>query len=226
MLYVQRTQNTESNQQYPEQTPYSSQGSCNDGKITLNKIKKYISLTVFVVVVLVALWAWITPTVIVIDNNKQYERFTSFSAIRYVSQHGETINITEHKPFNTYIYNASQRDVIGYRIIYTDSKSEIGTDEPNYNYTISSHKLSKVDNCPDFFFEEPNSISVSEGFWESLYHDIFGRTATRWILDYVPNAEDLQKYQLSLEKEFISSHSLQTNEYTDGRIIFQSPRQL
>lgn len=220
LYHILRGENQQQNQQqFPSQTTYPT------NKWTAAKIKAYLTWAFITIIGLWGLWLWIAPKVIIVDDNKTHDIFYSFSDIEYVDQKGQKITITGQQAFNTYVYNASQRSVIGYSIIYTNdaAKSDVDEAETAPSYTVNPNKLAKVNETPNFYFEEPESVEVSENIFVSLFHSIVGYSTTRWILDYVPTPEDQQKYQLDMEQKFIQSHKLKDNECTDGRIIFTVP---
>ena len=87
---------------------------------------------------------------------------------------------------NKYIYNATGQPLEEYSVYYGKDASPYSSQPALY---IDPGMLTKTAHEPDFYFEEPERISVEKGIFESI-RDLFGgESYERWIINYANSTE-------------------------------------
>lgn len=161
----------------------------NQKSLSWDKIKLYILLSVSAIGLVIFLWCFITPTVLVIEYDKDKGEMTHrtenvLGSLIVMNSEGEEVCFDDLKCFNRYIYNGTDELLIEYNVIYSNDDSAVEEFEEEFKL-MAPDELIEVDVLPDFYFEEPESINISENIFISLFNSIFGieSSRTRWIID-------------------------------------------
>lgn len=84
------------------------------------------------------------------------------------------------------MFNGTDTPLIGYSVLYSDDEAAAEEFEEDI-YFVGSNKLVEVDEVPNFFFEEPESIEVNNHWLVSIIKAILGTDEVRWVIDEFPD---------------------------------------
>ena len=163
-------------------TNSTSNQTTNESMGVGGKIKLFIGLAFFAVIAIWGLWTWVSATVVVIENGKQHSTRNVMGSTTVVNPDGYEVELRDLQLFTKYVYNGTDVPLVCYNVLYTNDES-VGAGFKNSYYTIESNKLRKVQNLPDFYFEEPESIEVEEHWIISIFSSLFGDKEVRWVID-------------------------------------------
>ena len=154
------------------------------------KIKIYFSLAFVAVVCIWLLWITITPTVVVIENGHKHRERNVLGNLTVKNPEGKEIELNGLKLFTRYVYNGTSSTLVCYNVLYSNDKSAGNKFKEEY-YLVAPNMAKAVDELPDFYFEEPESISISEHWLISVFNSIFGAEEIRWVIDEYVSDNDL-----------------------------------
>ena len=156
-------------------------------KTIFDKIKTGFSvlcLLSFLLLMCYMAWCFITPTVIVIEDDERHRTENVLSSLTVKNAQGKEIQLKNLKFLTRYVYNASSSPLICYNTLYSNDLSD-ASDFSQHHFVINQNVLQTVKEMPDFFFEEPDSIMVEEHFLISIFNKVIGEDKEiRWIVDY------------------------------------------
>lgn len=134
----------------------------------------------FVALGATALISWFSADVTIIHSDKSHDKYLTFGAPSF-DINGEEYTLEDLKMFSSYIVNETDGNLILYPVCYGDAK----VDMTKYKAClIGTGMYNEVDDLPDYYFEEPESINVSENFIVSIFKKIFGLDyEIKWIVD-------------------------------------------
>lgn len=145
----------------------------------------------FIVFSVVFFWILLsasTTTVIVVNSDGSHESKDFWGVPKIMLPNGRKKQLSCMKMFTTYCINLMDEDILIYPVLYGEDANKIEITADDF-LEITSHHYSQVSHNPDFYFEEPNSIKVSEDLLESLYNSTIGvRSEKRYVLDTKSNA--------------------------------------
>lgn len=151
----------------------------------------------WLIVIAGSLFAWlgsaITKNYTIIDSDMSRQHLECIGSPTITLKDGTEI---ETRGLGTgingkWIFNASERDLIGYPVVYGDGgifgRDISKTPEP---YLVESGYYLKVKRAPDYYFvEPPKSISVDEHWLIHIFSSIFGSKEVKWVLDVYEGEE-------------------------------------
>ena len=152
----------------------------------LNKIKVYLISGALAAAIIFLLWAYITPTVAVINNDRTHEIVNPFGSLKVLDSENNEIELNDLKLCTRYVFNGTDTPLIGYSVLYSDDEAAAEEFEEDI-YFVGSNKLVEVDEVPNFFFEEPESIEVNNHWLVSIIKAILGTDEVRWVIDEFPD---------------------------------------
>ena len=154
-------------------------------KSKLNKIKAYLISGALAAAIIFLLWAYITPTVAVINNDRTHEIVNPFGSLKVLDSENNEVELNDLKLCTRYVYNGTDTPLLGYNVLYSNDETEAEEFENEFYYA-SPNELIEVDEVPDFFFEEPESIEVNNHWLVSVIKAILGTDEERWIISTFP----------------------------------------
>lgn len=123
---------------------------------------------------------WVSADVTIIHQDKSHDSYMVFGSATF-SVDGEDYTLEDLENFKSYIVNETDADLLLYAVCYGDKKIDMSKYEPSL---IEVGMYSEVGNLPDFYFEEPDSINVSDHFVVSIFKSIFGLDyEIKWVID-------------------------------------------
>lgn len=153
-----------------------------------NKIKGYFALAIIAVIVIWFLWSIITPTVVVIESGNKHRIENVLGSLKVLNSEGKEIELNNLKLFTRYVYNGTDSVLICYNVLYSNSESGNDAFKEEY-YLVKSNEVKAVDELPDFYFEEPESIEVKEHWLLGLFSGLFGDGEVKWVIEDVSNID-------------------------------------
>ena len=175
-------------------TTYSSEyvmpsDATNSSPSLWTKIKTYLALAIVAIIAIWFLWITITPTVVVIEKGNVHRTENVIGSLKVLNPQGEEIELKGLKLFTRYVYNGTNSTLVCYNVLYSNDEAAGKKFKEEY-YLINSNVAKVVDELPDFYFEEPESIEVSEHWLISIFNSIFGSSEVKWVIDeYVSDSE-------------------------------------
>lgn len=170
--------------QYQQSAPIQT---TNQPMTIVDKIKtggSLLCLLVFLLLMCYAAWCFITPTVIVIEDNERHRTENVLSCLTVKNAQGKEIQLKNLKLLTRYVYNASSSPLICYNTLYSNDASD-AYNFIQHHFVINQNVLQTVKEMPDFFFEEPDSITVEEHLLISIFNKVIGEDKEiRWVIDY------------------------------------------
>lgn len=140
----------------------------------------HLFVVLIVAFIATALINWISADVTVIHSDKSHDKYITFGAPTF-DINGEEYTLEDLKMFSSYIVNETSENLVLYPVCYGDAKVDMDKYEA---YLIEVGMYSEVDEQPDYYFEQPKSIDVSENFIVSIFKSIFGLDyEIKWIVD-------------------------------------------
>lgn len=123
---------------------------------------------------------WVSADVTVIHHDKSHDSYMVFGSATF-SVDGEDYTLEDLKKFKSYIVNETDDDLLLYAVCYGDKKIDMRKYKP---CLIKVGMYSEVSSQPDFYFEEPDSINVSDHFVVSIFKSILGLNyEIKWVID-------------------------------------------
>ena len=152
-----------------------------------NKIKGYFALLVVAIIGVWILWVTVTPTVVVIEKGNKHRTENVIGSLTVLNPNGQEIKLDDLKFFTRYIYNGTNSTLVCYNVLYSNKESAGSKFKEEY-YLVNPNVVKTVDELPDFYFEEPESIQISEHWLISIFNSMFGSGEVKWVIDeYISN---------------------------------------
>ena len=129
---------------------------------------------------------WSTKTVIYINPDRSKEELSFWGNPTIVSSSGDTVIFDDMKLFSTYLVNFLDEDLIVYPVVYGDNADHVKLNDDDFHF-LGAYQYCKLKNKPDFYFEAPSSINVSEYWFERLFKAI---TSSDYEIKYVLDRYD------------------------------------
>ncbi len=168
----------------------SQDSTCHQPLSKWNKIKAYLALAVLAVIAIWFLWVTVTPTVVVIEKDKKHRTENVLGSLKVLNPEGKEIELSDLNFFTRYIYNGTNSTLVCYNVLYSNDKAAANKFEEEY-YLVGPNMAKAVDELPDFYFEEPESIEIEEHWLISIFSGIFGKEEIRWVIDEYVSDNDM-----------------------------------
>jgi TPR repeat protein len=168
----------------------SQDSTCHQPLSKWNKIKAYLALAVLAVIAIWFLWVTVTPTVVVIEKDKKHRTENVLGSLKVLNPEGKEIELSDLNFFTRYIYNGTNSTLVCYNVLYSNDKAAANKFKEEY-YLVVPNMAKAVDELPDFYFEEPESIEIEEHWLVSIFSGIFGKEEIRWVIDEYVSDNDM-----------------------------------
>lgn len=159
----------------------------NQPSTIVEKIKmggSLLCLIVFLLLMCYGAWCFITPTVIIIEDNEKHHEENVLSSLTIKNAQGKEVKLKDLKLLTRYVYNVSSSPLICYNTLYSNDASD-AYNFIQHHFVINQNVLQTVKQIPDFYFYEPDSITVEEHFLISIFNKVIGEDKEiRWVIDY------------------------------------------
>ena len=93
-------------------------------KSKLNKIKVYLISGALAAAIIFLVWAYITPTVAVINNDRTHEIVNPFGSLKVLNSDNNEIELNDLKLCTRYVFNGTDTPLIGYSVCTATTKPQ------------------------------------------------------------------------------------------------------